>query len=328
MAVARGKCCCGASRLDMAGDPIASLPPMPCATRPGHCLVSRRSLRTWFKTGRRILSHTGCAVAVPLLLIACDSAAEPFQAPPYRPAELATVGYKAVLIAGGGHVPVFDNAVEGVAERLVKRGDVLPIDIQRLSVDNKRLDVVPDASVSATLAHNPARTVSVGQMMDAVAAMKPKPGQGCFVFATSDGTLESGLRFRLSGEWVTPYALDQALTQGCGNAPTAVVVSGCFTGIFANSPMARPNRIVLTAARWDRNSFGCAPGRVYNVYDKCLLDALDAGGTWKQAYASVQGCVVKQERDMGTGAHSQPQAWFGEAVADMPLPLRAGVSRP
>jgi hypothetical protein len=83
--------------------------------------------------------------------------------------------------------------------------------------------------------------------------------------------------------------------------------------------MTRANRVVLTAARPDRTSFGCAAGRVYTAYDKCLLDALDAGGTWRTAYAAVQTCVIDEEQ-RNDAEPSGPQAWFGRAVANLALP--------
>jgi hypothetical protein len=106
-----------------------------------------------------------------------------------------------------------------------------------------------------------------------------------------------------------------------------VVISACFSGVFAQWPMTRPNRVVLTAARPDRTSFGCAAGRVYTAYDKCLLDALDAGGTWPRAYTSVKACVVAEEK-RNDAFPSEPQAWFGSAVANLPLPVRAGGTQP
>ena len=75
--------------------------------------------------------------------------------------------------------------------------------------------------------------------------------------------------------------------------------------------MARTNRVVLTAARADRSSFGCGAGRTYTVYDQCLLAALDADLSWRAVYASVRGCVARQEKLDGE-TPSLPQAWFGK----------------
>jgi hypothetical protein len=56
----------------------------------------------------------------------------------------------------------------------------------------------------------------------------------------------------------------------CGEKPTVVVLSSCFSGVFVPA-LARPDRIVLMAARRDRNSFGCGQTDRYPYFDKCVL---------------------------------------------------------
>ena len=86
--------------------------------------------------------------------------------------------------------------------------------------------------------------------------------------------------------------------------------------------MARPNRVILTAARPDRTSFGCGAGFTYTVYDRCLLDSLDGAATWREVSGAVGGCVASEERRRRV-TPSEPQASFGEAVAGLPAPGRA-----
>ena len=250
-----------------------------------------------------------CTLVVSLLMTACTPPPELPPVPTYDTAALAAVRYKVVLVAGDSRLPAFDNAVEAVSQRLGERGRIVPGGTQRLS------------AAPALTTQNGIRVTSLGHVLDAVENMRPQAGEGCFVFATSHGAVSRGLSLAATQEFLDPYALDRALARGCGNAPTAIVISGCFSGIFAQAPMTRPNRIVLTAARADRSSFGCKADRTYTVYDKCLLDALDTGGNWRQVYMSLQICVgVEENRQHFTP--SMPQAWFGPAVADMPLPLR------
>jgi hypothetical protein len=116
--------------------------------------------------------------------------------------------------------------------------------------------------------------------------------------------------------------LDRALTSGCGDAPTVVIISGCFSGSFTKSPMARENRIVLTAAREDRPSFGCGAGSQYTFYDRCLLRAMDRAATWRAAYDNIRTCVSARESALRFRP-SEPQAWFGDAVSKLPLPGRS-----
>jgi hypothetical protein len=253
--------------------------------------------------------------SISLLLAACEA---PLPEPPpvqaHGTAGPTATGYKAVLIAATGTLPVWDNAVEAVAARLRVWGGIPANDIQRLS------------AAPAVVANGEARTATLNNVLDAIGSMKPGPGEGCFVFATSNGS-QGGLKINgseggqtISGVFLTPFDLDRALAKGCGGAPTVVVISGCFTGIFARPPMNRANRVVLTAARADRQSFGCIPGVTYTNYDTCLLHGLDSGGTWPRAYVAIQHCVIASELPFVLTA-SDPQAWFGPAVADMTLPV-------
>ena len=213
-----------------------------------------------------------------------------------------------VEVAGDGSLPVFDNAIAAVDTRLILAGASDRSEITRLSA-------------SRPVLQTGARRATAAQILQAVAAMKPRAGQGCLVFATSHGVPHAGLYLSLLDEVLTPRALDRALVQGCGDAPTAVVVSSCFSGSFARPPMTRANRVILTAARPDRTSFGCQAGRTYTVYDDCLIEALGQVHGWRQAYGSIQGCVTAEERREGAEP-SEPQAWFGSAASSVPYPFR------
>ena len=244
-------------------------------------------------------------VACFALLLGCVACAgEPAQgvaAPP---------GPKTVLVAGDDQLPVFNDAIAGMRNRLLSSGAVGSGDIQLVSA-------LPDG-----IAAGGVHLATLDNVLETIAAMRPRAGQGCLVFATSHGGKHQGLWLAASQQFLTPRMLDLALQRGCGTAPTVVVVSACFSGIFAQPPMARANRVVLTAARPDRTSFGCGAGREFTVYDACLLGALDAGGTWKGAYYFVRRCVASEEQREGARP-SEPQAWFGAEVADKALPIGA-----
>ena len=211
-----------------------------------------------------------------------------------------------MLIAGDGSLPVFDNAMTAFSHRLPPHTD-----ITRLS-----------ASTQAMHAYH-LRSATLSHVLGAIATMHPAPGQGCLVYATSHGVDDQGLYLSPRDEVLSPPQLDNALTLGCGNAPTIVVISSCFSGSFARPPMTRDNRIILTAARPDRTSFGCHAGRIYTVYDQCLLEGLDRTATWNQLYLSVKSCVGAEERREDV-TPSEPQAWFGRDLGEAALPTHPG----
>jgi hypothetical protein len=94
-----------------------------------------------------------------------------------------------------------------------------------------------------------------------------------------------------------------------------VIVSACYSGSFAGGKMAAPNRVIVTAARRDRPSFGCQAHRTYNFFDECLLDTLPKSATWRAAFDGTRRCVRHMEQALGERP-SEPQAYFGASVAD------------
>jgi hypothetical protein len=206
-------------------------------------------------------------------------------------------GWQAVLVAGDNAEPVFDNAVETLNQWLLGIG-VTANDIYRLSA-NARPFVTAGEPASARL------------ILGRVAALRPGRGEGCFVFITSHGQRRQGIWLAASGEFLEPAALARALSVGCRNAPTVVIVSACYSGAF--TAMRAPNRIILTAARPDRPSFGCQADRTYTVFDECLLSTLPQAATWRGVYNANLACVHQRERELGV-LPSQPQGFFGKAV--------------
>lgn len=75
--------------------------------------------------------------------------------------------------------------------------------------------------------------------------------------------------------------------------------------------MKGPNRVILTAARADRPSFGCSADTEYTFWDECLLENVPKSNTWPEAYANTNACITKKEKELGAQP-SEPQAFFGE----------------
>lgn len=222
------------------------------------------------------------------------------------PGAAAAERWQAVLVAGDTAQPVFDNAVRAVNLWLAEHGVAEP-DIHRLSASAGPND---PAVEPATLA----------QVLGRIVGLRARPGEGCFVFVTSHGGRGQGIYLSRNDEILRPDALARALAAGCAAVPTVVVISGCYSGSFAKRAMTAPNRIVLTAARADRSSFGCTADRTYTVFDACLLGALPHAATWRAVFDETKDCVQRRERQDGE-TPSLPQAWFGAAVRKLPLPF-------
>jgi hypothetical protein len=210
--------------------------------------------------------------------------------------------WEVVLAAGDDAEPVFDNATRTFDQRLVAAG-VPAANIHRLSASAAEL------SSGVELA-------SAKVLLQRIAELPARPGDRCLVFLTSHGERGAGVWLARSNLALSPDELADALSRGCGPAPTVVIVSACYSGGFAAGRMAKPNRIILTAARSDRPSFGCQVHRRYNFFDECLLGALPKSTTWRMAFDKSAQCVRQMERALGERP-SEPQAYFGTAVADL-----------
>ncbi len=222
------------------------------------------------------------------------------------PPPAAAQRWVAVLAAGDGSLPVFDNAT-GRMQALLERAGTPAANIHRLSA-------APDMLAQPLLLQ-----ATRARVLSAVASLHPSPGQACLVFITSHGAPGRGVFLSPRREFLTPADLDGALAAGCGTAPTVAIVSACYSGSFAAAPTTAANRIVLTAARADRSSFGCGAGEDLAYYDKCLLASLDARPVgWAAAVAETERCVARLE----AAEHerpSEPQSAIGAAAAALPV---------
>jgi peptidase C13-like protein len=223
---------------------------------------------------------------------------------PARAAAPPGAEWKVVLVAGDNAQPVFDNAVAAINRWLLQSG-VPPGNIHRLSAS-------PRADEPAI------EPASARRVLQGIAGLAARPGERCLVFITSHGQRGEGVFLAYRSEFLTPAELAQALALGCGGVPSVTIVSSCYSGAFSAVPMQAPNRIVLTAARADRPSFGCQADRTYTVFDECLLSSLPRAATWRTTFAVNSGCVGRREKWLNV-LPSQPQAFFGAKVRNLPV---------
>src|ERR1700760_2701642 len=179
-------------------------------------------------------------------------------------AEAAPMGvngnWQVVLAAGDDSEPVFDNATHEMSRRLAAAGGAAS-NVHRLSASAAELEAGAEPDTADVLLRR-------------IAYLPVRPGDRCLIFLTSHGERGAGLWLARSNRALSPDELARALSQGCAAVPTVVIVSACYSGSFATGKMARSNRIILTAARGDRPSFGCQAHRIYNFFDECLLGVL------------------------------------------------------
>jgi len=222
--------------------------------------------------------------------------------PQQQPAP-ADITWKAVLMTGDNQIDAFDNARKALKNEFVQIG-ISPADIRELSMspaENQR-------GVTASSVENLERSLlslSVGST------------DGCLVHMTSHGVRQG---FAMKNQPIlTPARMNSILDLSCGDRPTVVLVSACYSGTFANEPMQKPNRVILTAAREDRTSFGCSSENEFTYWDGCLIDNLSKSDTWLSLHRRLEQCIQTKE-SKGRFTPSMPQAFLGDPVLDLKIP--------
>jgi len=211
--------------------------------------------------------------------------------------------WKAALMTGDDSIDTFDNARKTLTTEFLHMG-VLPANIKELSMNphERKHGTMPSSAVNLAGA---LRELSVGDQ------------DACLIHMTSHGS-QQGFYLR-NGPPITPQALNRILDRSCGERPTVVLISACYSGVFVGPAMQKKNRIILTAARQDRTSFGCSSENEYTYWDSCLIDSLPKSDNWKSLYGMIQQCVETKESQL-TYKPSLPQAYFGEQVSDLKIP--------
>ena len=92
--------------------------------------------------------------------------------------------------------------------------------------------------------------------------------------------------------------------------PTVIIISACYSGSLIGDLRA-PERIIITAARADRSSFGCAPDNRHTFFGEAELHAFgQQNRSLHQAFATIRDDVARME--LGKRYQpSEPQVWVG-----------------
>jgi hypothetical protein len=130
------------------------------------------------------------------------------------------------------------------------------------------------------------------------------------VYFTSHGNRDGIV---LGQEMLAPDDLDDILDDTCGDRPTIIVVSACYSGVFV-SELRSATRMVLTAARDDRSSFGCGEADRYPYFDTCFLSSIGGANDFIALGQAAQACVAKRERETGAVPPSEPQLSVGRTI--------------
>ena len=204
-----------------------------------------------------------------------------------------------VLVAGdyrahsGAPSKVFDNGRHDLAEAFGKIG-FSKANMVQFSVDYD--DGTQHAGVP-----------DIASAMQSVAA---RAHDGCLIYFTSHGT-PTGI---IVGDAVlTPAQMHDMVNSACGSRPSVIIMSSCYSGQFVPA-LAGENRMIMTAARPDRTSFGCGEMDQHTYFDDCFLRAMPMAGDFPGLGGLVQQCVAFREQQTKATPPSEPQVSVGPGV--------------
>jgi len=220
--------------------------------------------------------------------------------------------WAAIVVSGDFHAAhtnnpteTFDNARRDVAAELIRKG-FSAANVRQFSV---RPELYPDTKPGKA---------DLDPIYNSLKALAQTATGGCLVYFSSHGSPQGVV---LDGQILPPTLMDEMVTSVCGERPTIVVISACFSGVFV-PVLAGPNRMILTAARPDRSSFGCSESDKYPYFDTCMLKVLPIAHDFVAVSSAVQACVAEKEQETGMRPASEPQIYIGAGLRPI-LPLMA-----
>jgi hypothetical protein len=205
-----------------------------------------------------------------------------------------------LLVAGdnrahnGNPSQVFDNARKDLVKAFTGLG-FAPGNVAQFSVN-------PDPV---------ARNTAIADIALTLWDLSSRAPNGCLIYFTSHGSPDGIV---VGDAQVGPDKMAAVIGNACGSKPSVIVMSACFSGQFVPK-LEGDNRVVITAARPDRTSFGCGESDHYTFFDDCFLRALPLTGDFALLGGKVQECVAFREEQMKATPPSEPQVSVGRNVA-------------
>jgi hypothetical protein len=197
-------------------------------------------------------------------------------------------------VAGDGSQEVFRREVEFVQREFDRRFGTAGRSIMLV---NSR----------ETVASHPMATVtSIRKALKTIAARMDRKQDILFLFLTSHGSQDHELSLNQNGIELQGLRAAElaALLKESGIQWKIIVVSACYSGGFIDS-LQDERTLIITAARRDRRSFGCADENDFTYFGRAFFkEALPKSGSFQEAFSTAKALVSDWERKDASGAAS------------------------
>lgn len=224
-----------------------------------------------------------------------------------QPGQPGRIDLYLLAVAGDGSQEVFRREVEFVQKAFA----------ERFSTAGRSVALINSRS---TLTSAPMATVtSIRAALQAIAARMNRGEDILFLFLTSHGSQDHELTLDQVGmdlRGLRAAELGQLL-KASRIRWKVVVVSACYSGGFVGALQDR-RTLVITAARRDRRSFGCADENDFTYFGRAFFkEALPEARSFQQAFTKAATLVTEWESKGGDDSgesHSLPQIHSPAAI--------------
>jgi hypothetical protein len=170
----------------------------------------------------------------------------------------------------------------------------------------------------STVATAPMATVSnIAEALKTIAARMDRDEDILFLFLTSHGTRQHALTLAQNYMALRELPAQELgrLLKESGIRWKVIVVSACYSGGFIE-PLKDDTTLIITAARHDRTSFGCADENDFTYFGRAFFkEALPVSHSFEDAFARADALVAQWEKtDQPKEQRSLPQIHSTPAI--------------
>jgi hypothetical protein len=227
-----------------------------------------------------------------------------------KPGEPGKVDMYLLAVAGYGPQEVFRREVDFVQQAFAQRFGTAGRSVALINSRN-------------TFTSAPMATMtSVRAALGAIGAKMDRDEDILFLFMTSHGSRDHELTLDQVGMDLRGLRAQELgrLLKESGIKWKVVVVSACYSGGFID-PLKDDGTLVITAARRDRRSFGCADENDFTHFGRAFFkEALPGAQSFQQAFTRASSLVGEWERKEAGNDRSLPQI-------HSPAPIEAHLKR-
>lgn len=240
------------------------------------------------------------------------------------PSDPQAISLYLLAVAGDGSQEVFRREVEYVRAQFDRD----------FGTRNRSVALVNSRSSAGAA---PMATVTgIRAALDAIAARMDKDKDILFLFLTSHGSKDHELNLHLEGmalRGLGAQELGELLRQSAIRWKV-ILVSACYGGGFIDH-VKDEHTLVISAARRDRQSFGCADENEFTYFGRAFFkEALPAASSFQDAFGKASALVKQWESaDQRSGKPAAPAAAAKDPAAFSlpqihdPAPIREHLAR-